>query len=400
MYDLFVGLPPWAWSLCVMALMVAVGLIAHSVVYSIAGRIARRTSRPLDDLFVEHSRRPARLLFPMVFISLAWSAVPPAPEIAVTGQRLLGVLFIVAIAWLLVKLLAVFSDWIALRYPLEVANNLTARRIRTQANIFRRIAAFIVGGIATALILMKIPGVENVGASLLASAGIAGVIVGVAARPVLSNLLAGLQIALTQPIRLDDVVIVEGEWGRIEEITNTYVVVRIWDLRRLVVPLSHFIEKPFQNWTRQTADLLGTVFVNADYTLPVDEVRAELHRILEASGMWDGKVWNLQVVEATERTVQLRALMSAPDASAAFDLRCIVRERLIAYIQQHYPDSLPRARAELHRDTSEPAPQPPATPEPGSTGAIDHIAAARSEDPAGRAQSVRAQAHLTNPARA
>ena len=347
MQELLAGLPPWAISLCVLTLMVVLGLIAHSVVYWVAGRIARRTPRPLDELFVEHSRQPARLLFPLVFIILAWSAIPPATEIAFTGERVLGVLFIVAITWLLVKLLAVFSDWIALRYPLDIANNLAARRIRTQANIFRRIAAVIVGAIAGALILMKIPGVENVGASLLASAGIAGIVVGVAARPVLSNLLAGLQIALTQPIRLDDVVIVEGEWGRIEEITNTYIVVCVWDLRRLVVPLSYFIEKPFQNWTRQTADLLGTVMVNVDYTLPVEEVRAELHRILEASGMWDGKVWNLQVVEATERTVQLRALMSAPDASSAWDLRCLVRERLIAYIQAHYPDSLPRARAEI-----------------------------------------------------
>ena len=398
MHDLATGLPPWAWSLFILALMVVVGLIAHSVVYSIAGRIARRTPRPLDELFVQHSRRPARLLFPMTFISLAWSAIPPAPEIAFTGQRLLGVLFIVAIAWLLVKLLAVFSDWIALRYPLEVANNLAARRIRTQANIFRRIAAFIVAGIAAALILMKIPGVENVGASLLASAGIAGIIMGVAARPVLSNLLAGLQIALTQPIRIDDVVIVEGEWGRIEEITNTYVVVRVWDLRRLVVPLSHFIEKPFQNWTRQTADLLGTVFINADYTVPVEEVRAELHRILQASGMWDGKVWNLQVVEATERTVQLRALMSAPDASAAWDLRCLVRERLIAYVQQHYPDSLPRARAELHRQASEPAPLPSDTPEPGSTGAVDLVVASARGPAESRSEHLRAP--LKDPSRA
>jgi small-conductance mechanosensitive channel len=359
MQEMLAGLPPWAISLCIMALMIVIGLSAHYLVYSIAARIARRTSRPLDELFINHSRQPARLLFPLVFILLAWSAIPPAPEIAFTGERVLGVLFIAAIAWLLVKLLEVFSDWIALRYPLEIADNLAARRIRTQANIFRRIVAFILAAVAVALILMKIPGVENVGASLLASAGIAGLIVGVAARPALSNLLAGLQIALTQPIRLDDVVIVEGEWGRIEEITNTYIVVRIWDLRRLIVPLSHFIEKPFQNWTRQTADLLGTVFVNADYTLPVEEVRAELHRILEASGMWDGKVWNLQVVEATEHTVQLRALMSAPDASSAWDLRCHVRERLIAYIQERYPDSLPRARAEIQGELERHEPEVP-----------------------------------------
>jgi small-conductance mechanosensitive channel len=347
MQEFFAGLPGWALSLVVLTLMVVVGLIAHAVVFAIAVRIARRTPRPLDELFVTHSRSPARLLFPLLFIILAWNAIPPAPEIAFTGERVLGALFIIGIAWLLVKMLAVFSDWVALRYPVDIADNLAARRIRTQANIFRRIAVTIVAAIAGALILMKIPGAENVGASLLASAGIAGLIVGAAARPALSNLIAGLQIALTQPIRLDDVVIVEGEWGRIEEITNTYIVVRIWDLRRLVVPLSYFIEKPFQNWTRQTSDLLGTVYLNVDYTVPLDELRAELQRILKASERWDGKVWVLQVVEATERTIQLRALMSAPDASTAWDLRCEVREGLIAFIRERFPDSLPRTRAEI-----------------------------------------------------
>src|SRR5690606_9134491 len=203
----------------------------------------------------------------------------------------------------------------------------------------------VIAVVAGALILMKVPGAENVGASLLASAGIAGLIVGAASRPALSNLIAGLQIALTQPIRLDDVVIVEGEWGRVEEITNTYVVVRIWDLRRLIVPLSHFIEKPFQNWSRQKTDLLGTVFLHVDYSIPLQELRTELHRILQASKRWDGKVWVLQVVDATERTIQLRALMSAPDSGTAWDLRCEVREALIEFIRNRYPESLPRVRA-------------------------------------------------------
>lgn len=347
MQDFFAGLPPWAPSLLVLALGVIVGLVAHQVVYALAARIARRTPHSLDDLLVAHSKRPARLLFPLLCIILAWSASPPAVEIAAAGERVLGALFIVGIAWLLVQMLAVLRDAVALRYPVDIADNLAARRIRTQANILRRIAATVVIAIAGALILMKIPGAENVGASLLASAGIAGLVIGVAARPVLSNLLAGLQIALTQPIRLDDVVIVEGEWGRIEEITNTYIVVRIWDLRRLVVPLSYFIEKPFQNWTRQTADLLGTVYLNVDYTVPVGELRGELHRILQSSKLWDRKVWNLQVVESTEHTVQLRALMSAPDASTAWDLRCEVRERLIGFIQDRFPDSLPRARTDI-----------------------------------------------------
>jgi hypothetical protein len=212
--------------------------------------------------------------------------------------------------------------------------------------------------------LMTFPAIRHIGITLFASAGVAGLVVGMAARSTLSNLFAGIQIALTEPIRIEDVVIVEGEWGWIEEIGTTYVVVRIWDLRRLVVPLSYFIEHPFQNWTRVTADLLGTVIVYADYTVPVEEVRAELHRILQASEMWDGKVWGLQVTDATEHTLQLRALMSAADSSIAWDLRCHVREKLVAFLQERHPHSLPRVRAELDKASpQQPAPTPE-TPRP------------------------------------
>lgn len=200
--------------------------------------------------------------------------------------------------------------------------------------------------------LMTFPSIRHLGESLFASAGLAALVAGLAARSTFSNLIAGVQIAFTQPMRLDDVVIVEGEWGWIEEIRTTYVVVRIWDLRRLIVPLSYFIEKPFQNWTRQTADLLGTVFLYTDYTVPVEEVRQEIHRVLESSKRWDGKVWGMQVTNASERSMELRALMSAPNASVAFELRCFVREKLIQFLQEKYPQSLPKTRAELVRDTA------------------------------------------------
>ena len=182
------------------------------------------------------------------------------------------------------------------------------------------------------------------GVSLFASAGAAGLIVGLAARPVLSNLLAGIQIAMTQPIRVEDVVIVEGEWGRIEAVTSTYVVIRIWDLRRLIVPLSYFIEKPFQNWTYQTADLIGSVFLHVDYTVPVDRVRQELNAIVKSSAKWDRKVAVLQVTDTPAGMVELRALVSARNSGDAWDLRCEVREKLIAFLQREYPDALPRQR--------------------------------------------------------
>jgi len=191
--------------------------------------------------------------------------------------------------------------------------------------------------------------VRHLGTTILASAGIIGIVVGMAAQRTIATFIAGLQIAITQPIRVDDVVIVENEWGRIEEITLTYVVVRIWDLRRLVVPITYFIENPFQNWTRVTADILGTVFIYVDYTVPIDSIRAELHRILKSSEFWDGKVCVLQVTNTSERTVELRALMSAADASTAWTLRCQVREKMVDFIQKNYPDALPKLRAEFNR---------------------------------------------------
>jgi small-conductance mechanosensitive channel len=195
---------------------------------------------------------------------------------------------------------------------------------------------------------MSFEQIRQLGTAILASAGVLGIIIGFAAQRTISTLLAGLQIAITQPFRIDDVVIVEGEWGRIEEIALTYVVVRIWDLRRLVLPTSYFLEKPFENWTRESADILGTVYLYADYTVPVQEVKEELHRVLKSSEHWDGKVWNLQVTDMTEHTVQLRALMSAQDASAAWNLRCEVREKLLHFVQSRHPNALPKIRAELH----------------------------------------------------
>jgi small-conductance mechanosensitive channel len=190
--------------------------------------------------------------------------------------------------------------------------------------------------------------VRQYGVSLFASAGVAGLVAGLAARPVLSNLFAGVQLAMTQPIRIDDVVIVENEWGIVEEITSTYVVVRIWDLRRLIVPLTYFIEKPFQNWTRESSALLGSAFLYVDYRAPVEIIRNKLSEIVKSSKNWDGKVVNLQVTDAKENTVELRCLMSANSAGQAFNLRCEVREQLIDFLQKHHPEALPRQRSEVN----------------------------------------------------
>ena len=241
-----------------------------------------------------------------------------------------------------------------------VPDNLRARRARTQIQVLVRAVIVTIVGLALVSMLLTFPEARAVGTSLLASAGIVGVIVGVAARSTLGNLIAGLQIAFAEPIRLDDAVVVEGEWGNIEEITITYVVVRIWDRRRLVLPCSYFVEHPIENWTRYSADIVGTVHLHVDYTTPVEEVRAEFEQVLAASKLWNGQTAVLQVVDTTERTMVLRALVSADSAPTAWDLRCEVRERLLAWLQQHRPPALPAVRAELEA----PAPQQLEAPAP------------------------------------
>jgi hypothetical protein len=224
---------------------------------------------------------------------------------------------------------------------------LSARRVQTQIEVLHRIVVVIVVIVTVSIMLMTFPAIKHIGMSLLASAGLAGLVVGMAMRSTLSSLIAGIQIAFTQPIRIEDAVVVEGEYGWIEEIGTTYVIVRIWDLRRLVLPLSYFIEHPFQNWTRNSADLLGSVFLYVDYTVPVEEVRAELSRIVKSTNLWKGKVCVLQVSDAKEGTLQLRALMDAHDSGAAWDLRCYVREKLVQFLQEKYPSALPKIRAEF-----------------------------------------------------
>jgi small-conductance mechanosensitive channel len=262
---------------------------------------------------------------------------------------------ILTLGWCLLHGLYAIEDIFRERYDVGATDNLRARAVQTQVQTLRNIAAFAIIVITIGLALTTFESVRQVGAGLLASAGIAGVVLGFAAQKSLGAILAGIQIAFTQPIRIDDVVIVEGEWGRIEEIKLTYVVVRIWDLRRLVVPITYFIEQPFQNWTRTSADLLGTVFLYLDYAVPLDTLREEFQRQLDAHPLWDKKVGKIQITDSTERSMQVRFLMSAEDASKAWDLRCDLRESLITYVQKEFPSALPKVRAELKTAGGSPA---------------------------------------------
>lgn len=265
-------------------------------------------------------------------------------------RKISSILFIIAIAWTIIVLLRVFKKNYLENYDINQEDNLQARKLYTQFNILERIIIFVIIVIAIGSGLMLFEDVRKFGLSVFASAGIAGIILGFAAQKALATILAGMQIAISQPIRLDDVLVVEGEWGWVEEITLTFVVVRIWDKRRMVLPTTYFIEKPFQNWTRTTAEILGTVFIYTDYNINFDALREELTRLLESTHLWDKKVNVLQVTDSKEFSVEIRALMSAKNSPEAWDLRVYVREGLIKFIQQNYPNSLPKTRISILND--------------------------------------------------
>lgn len=338
------------------------GLLLAQALYLLGQRLIQRAARgrAAATTVARAASLPARLVLPLVALNLIWQAAPDALPGLTPVQRLTGMLLIGAVSWLLVRCINGLGHAVIEAHPISGDYNPDTRRIHTQARVLSRTLSSLVVVVGGAMVLMTLPGVRQVGASLLASAGLVGLVAGFAARPVLGNLIAGLQIALTQPIRLDDVVVLEGEWGVIEEITGAYVVVRLWDERRLVVPLQYWVEKPFQNWTRSTSALTGTVFLWVDYRMPLQPLREELQRTCDAAPEWDRRFCVLQVTEAGERAIQLRALVTAADSGKAWELRCRVREALLDFMQREYPQFLPQLRV----DPGLPAASAPSGPGP------------------------------------
>ncbi len=341
-----------------------------------------KSSSKLDDLFVPLIGKSLRIIVPVVGIILALPLLGLPPESAGVVGKGTSILLIITVAVILFQAVNLGEKAVLAEFDINAADNLQARKIYTQVHVISKVVYAVIAVFTVASVLMLFEEVRSYGKNILASAGVVGIIIGFAAQKTISNLFAGFQIAMTQPIRLDDVVIVEGEWGRVEEISLTYVTIRIWDERRLIVPLGYFIEKPFQNWTRVSAQLLGSVFVWVDYTLPLEEIRQALKEIIEPNPLWDKRFWNLQVTDATEKTMQIRVLATSADSSKGWDLRCDIREKLIAYIQKHHPQSLPRFRTEIGGAgvgsfTKASPDVPPCTPIPGSP--------TRNEPPAGHA---------------
>lgn len=344
-------MPDYDWNLVAatawpVVVALAIGLAVRQILLAAARRAGGRADRAWARIFTAVAA-PAAFALPLLFLSLAVAATPLPDEWIERIQHWLGVGGMACVTWALVRGVGAIEQRIIARNPVDVVDNLHARRIQTQTRVIGRAVQIGIMLIGLAVILMTFPTIQQVGAALLASAGLVGVVAGFAAKPVFGNLIAGLQIAITQPIRLDDVVIVEGEWGRIEEITSAYVVVRIWDQRRLVVPLQWFIENPFQNWTRSSAEILGPVYVWLDHGTPLQAVRDELQRICQSDPRWDGRVCVVHVDDLQPDAMKVRLLVSARNSGDDYDLRAAVRERMMDFLRREHPRSLARRRTEL-----------------------------------------------------
>jgi len=278
---------------------------------------------------------PSGFALPLLAVLLVIPYLKFPPQVEADLVRLTGFATTIVIAWGIIAAIGLYADIVKQRYQRN-QGDLRARQVRTRLDILSRLGITIVVLCAAGAIAMSIPPIRTLGTTLLASAGVAGIVIGVAARPLFENLIAGVQLALSQPIRLDDTVVVEGEQGQIEEISATFVVVRLSDQRRMVLPLTYFIEKPFQNWTRTGPALVGAVVLFVDFSIPVDAVREQLAQILASEPAWDGMLQSVLVTDAKETTMELRILVSTAKASDLYGLRCRVRERLIVWLQQTY----------------------------------------------------------------
>ncbi len=324
---------------------IVLALVLHAVGAALVRRVTR--SLPLASRIANACHAPTRFVLPLVTLQAVWQ-IAPRDFPLITEVRHANVLLLLAcLTWLGLRVVRGTVQGLIAAHPLEGVDNLNARRVHTQAKVLAN--TLVIGILVTGLaaILMTFPDARQFGASLLASAGVVGIIVGMAARPVLGNLVAGLQLALDQPLRIDDVLIVQGEWGRVEEITGTYVVLKIWDQRRLIIPLQWFIENPFQNWSRHNPELIGTVFVWVDYGMPMQILRSAAQRICATSPAWDGRHCKLDVTDTADHGVQIRLEVTAANADLLWRVRCDVREGLVDFMQRQYPQHLPRMRAEL-----------------------------------------------------
>ncbi|MDF2868126.1 MAG: mechanosensitive ion channel family protein [Gammaproteobacteria bacterium] len=345
--DNFKDTHPVIFSLLIVVLVITLASLLQVIMSYVIAKFSRKYNSKVLPALTKRFRVPVLLLSIIFGMSLATPLIRFPASTQGFIERIFSIAGIVAVTWLLVNFVDIARTLILMRYDLKASDNFKARKVYTELKVISRIINAFIMILAFAAILMTFDRIREVGYSILASAGVGAAIIGFAAQKSLATILAGLQVAMTQPIRIDDVVIVENEWGIVEEITLNYVVLRIWDKRRLIIPITYFLEKPFQNWSRQSTDLVGIVFIYTDYYVPVDELRSELTKILADNPKWDRQANVLQITDAKPDVVELRILVSASNAAKLWDLRCEVREQLINYIRQNYPESLPRTRVSL-----------------------------------------------------
>jgi small-conductance mechanosensitive channel len=340
------GAPSWVTAVLLVTLSFTVGFLARFILLRFI-RYWQNRDRKLFKSLEKHLRGSMFLFLPLMLINVGVNYIDMHPDALAFITTTVNTFIILSLCSILIRLTNVAQDMLFIRYDITIANNLRARKIRTQIIYVKKVAIVLLVSLCVSLILLSIPGVRKFGTTILAGAGVAGIIIGFALQKSLVNLFAGIQIAFTQPIKIDDAVVVENEWGWIEEINLTYIVVRIWDLRRLVLPITYFTEKPFQNWTRNDAQILGSVFLYLDYSMPLDPLRKHFEKVLSETTLWDQQTQVLQVTDTNEKTMTIRLLMTAQNSPTAWDLRCYVREKMIEFIQQNYPQSLPHVRATL-----------------------------------------------------
>ncbi|MFJ6678550.1 mechanosensitive ion channel family protein [Microbacterium sp. NPDC091382] len=344
---------------------IGVAVVVAVVATIVLAIIARR--RRWAGVLSRQSRAPFRMLLLVVALWVAVRvAFPDDTWRGILGQ-ILTILIIAASAWLLASLVVVATDIALGRYRIDVPDNRVARRIRTQTLVVRRLAIAIIVIIGIGAVLLTFDSVRAIGASVLASAGIASIVAGLAAQSVLANVFAGLQIVFSDALRVDDVVVADGEWGRVGEITLSYVVLDLWDDRRLVLPCTYFTTTPFENWTRKGSELLGAVEMDLDWNVSPTLMRAHLREVLERTDLWDGRTSVLQVTDAVAGYVRVRILVTAKDAPTLFDLRCLVREAMVAWVQESMPQALPVQRV-LMTDAAAPAVRTVTDPTPTGDG--------------------------------
>lgn len=342
------SIPDPLWNTIVIIVSIIIGIIVRLILGPI---IRQQTKSNLQYSVwrstIKHFNKILTVFIPLLVFNGLLPLMRLNEKTYAVFDKIIEISITITFALIIISITRITEDYLYHVYDVNKVDNLRERKVRTQIQFIRKLVLTLIVIITTAIILLSFESMQKIGAGLLTGVGIGGIIIGFAAQKSLGNLLAGLQIAFTQPMRIDDVLIVEGEWGKVEEINLTYVVVNIWDKRRLILPINYFIEKPFQNWTRTTAEILGIVFIYTDFTVPVDEVRKELSRLLRANQLWDGNVDVLQVTDFKEFTMEMRCLMSCRNSGEAFELRCYVRENLIKFIQNNYPETLSRTRIVL-----------------------------------------------------